>query len=907
MHHSSQHNPVRRLRSLLLYDLSCIVITGTLLLTAAWADPNYRQLIKDGNKLFKEDNYDTALRRYEAAFATARNAAEKKKLGQILIRQTGELYKKGLYVQVAQYLENTIAIQADSKDAAGEIMNLNNLARIRIILGDYSGALTDLERAQVSSKAAADGKLAALTLISFGYVHYNLRNYQQSIDYLDQASEIAGKLKDRNLMADAHFLKGTNYRQQGDFEKGIQHLKKALELYTGLRRQPVIGSASRNLGECYLHRMAGDRQQTLKQAKQLLERAREIHKKYSNDLEYAMAVSHLGELGFKLKEYTSAIRQYRLARKTFEQLAFPDGVGRMHIHLGFTFIEQEDFDAAFENFDAALEIYRQLDDREWTRVALYGKGVTFQKMGYVVRAEESYKEAVAVFESIRGDVAGGEEARDLFSEANSKIYENLVELLVSRGDINGALEYIERSRLRSLREQLINPGPSTVRGERKNLASEHHVLLKKKEFLNDRLHTAKDPETRARLETKLIETDKHLATVAYELKLKYREYADISHALKSMRDDRDEADYPVDVAIIIYFVTHERLYIFLINRASESAYKIIEVPRQQLRSRVWDTKSLIKNTATRATASAMHIELRQLLRELYRLLVEPVESALGDTANVAILPHDWLGYLPFEALIKQGAGVKDKFFIQTKNITYLTSQTSITRVNKILRTRKNASIKSIVAFGNPDLGFEEAEFVCRQVNTGDQPAAENETADRYGKFPPLPCAETEVENIKRYFPESVIYTRKDATKENFIEHWTKHQIIHIAAHARLTEIGSELLLAPEEDGKLTTLEIVDLNQAHKNKNTRFIALSACQTGVDPMLGDAVEIDPGTTIETATELAGTVHAFLFVDIPAVLATLWSISDVGTPLLMNDFYRNLKHFRSKNKSPNVSWAW
>jgi CHAT domain-containing protein len=287
------------------------------------------------------------------------------------------------------------------------------------------------------------------------------------------------------------------------------------------------------------------------------------------------------------------------------------------------------------------------------------------------------------------------------------------------------------------------------------------------------------------------------------------------------------------------------------------------------------------------------LELRLLLTELYDLLLKPIESEIVDSRTIAVLPHDWLNYLPFEALIrKDSSDQQARFFIQNKKIVYLTSRTSVNLIQKLAKDRGEVPINSVVAFGNPDLGFNDRNLVCGEIEAAGQLTAPFEPAERLNRFAPLPCAEKEVENIKKYFPNSVILTREKASKENFLNHWNQHAIIHVAAHAKLTERGSELLLAPEEKGTLTRREIIRLNKAYHNKTTRFIALSACQTAIDPFLRSKVNMGSKSAIEPATALAGTVHGFLYVGVPAIVATLWSISDEGTPLLMDTFYHNLK---------------
>nr|MBC8360555.1 CHAT domain-containing protein [Candidatus Desulfatibia profunda] len=46
------------------------------------------------------------------------------------------------------------------------------------------------------------------------------------------------------------------------------------------------------------------------------------------------------------------------------------------------------------------------------------------------------------------------------------------------------------------------------------------------------------------------------------------------------------------------------------------------------------------------------------------------------------------------------------------------------------------------------------------------------------------------------------------------------------------------------------------------------------------------------IKAGDELMGFPRAFIYAGVPAVVATLWNVSDEATAILMDDFYRNLK---------------
>jgi CHAT domain-containing protein len=125
--------------------------------------------------------------------------------------------------------------------------------------------------------------------------------------------------------------------------------------------------------------------------------------------------------------------------------------------------------------------------------------------------------------------------------------------------------------------------------------------------------------------------------------------------------------------------------------------------------------------------------------------------------------------------------------------------------------------------------------------------------------------------------------RDDAREQTLIERAGRAGIVHLAAHGRynVTEpLESFIALAPDpdnqQDGHLTVREVTNtlrLGQAD------LIVLSACQSNM-------VEVSKGD------EVVGLTWAFIFAGTPSVIATLWSVDDRATGLLMEQFYTHLR---------------
>jgi len=145
--------------------------------------------------------------------------------------------------------------------------------------------------------------------------------------------------------------------------------------------------------------------------------------------------------------------------------------------------------------------------------------------------------------------------------------------------------------------------------------------------------------------------------------------------------------------------------------------------------------------------------------------------------------------------------------------------------------------------------------------------------------PGLKYAELEAKEVKSLYSGSKILLRSDATKETVKSESARHDILHFAAHAELSEddpLSSAILLAKDgkDDGRLTIKEIFEMDL-----NADLVVLSGCETGLGKL-------------SRGDELVGLTRAFIYAGTPSVVASLWKVEDSSTAALMGSFYKNLK---------------
>ena len=138
----------------------------------------------------------------------------------------------------------------------------------------------------------------------------------------------------------------------------------------------------------------------------------------------------------------------------------------------------------------------------------------------------------------------------------------------------------------------------------------------------------------------------------------------------------------------------------------------------------------------------------------------------------------------------------------------------------------------------------------------------------------LPNSKREVNAAIDSFGDRTTLSHQEATIAAVKAQLSKHAIAHFSCHgtANLTEpLNSGLLMS---DGLLTLKDIFALNLAETG-GLRLAVLSACETGLQG-------------IENADEAIGLPTGLLQAGVAAVIASLWSVDDLSTMMLLTRFY-------------------
>jgi CHAT domain-containing protein len=145
---------------------------------------------------------------------------------------------------------------------------------------------------------------------------------------------------------------------------------------------------------------------------------------------------------------------------------------------------------------------------------------------------------------------------------------------------------------------------------------------------------------------------------------------------------------------------------------------------------------------------------------------------------------------------------------------------------------------------------------------------------------PLPHARIQAAAIGALLPNERLYVGDDATLDSLHAGLDTADLLHLACH------GEFLPDDPEQSGILlaagTRLSAADLMGLRMRAD--LVTFSACQSAV-------------SRHDLGEELSGLAQAAMYAGTPSVLATLWSVDEIASSVLMTAFYRRLLAGESK----------
>jgi CHAT domain-containing protein/tetratricopeptide (TPR) repeat protein len=323
------------------------------------------------------------------------------------------------------------------------------------------------------------------------------------------------------------------------------------------------------------------------------------------------------------------------------------------------------------------------------------------------------------------------------------------------------------------------------------------------------------------------------------------DFSKVSHPL-SIVELREKM--PGNTQIIQYAALEDRLLIWIVDK---SAVQSVEVPVGS-KALTDIVKVYLEGIKERSSDQSNRA------KELYRILLQPIEPYLNKSKTLCVVADKILHYLPLGALISP---VTSRYVIQDYELTSAPSSSVFVNLSFAAERKAGAFDEKLLSVGNPH--FNRVSFDWLRE---------------------LPSSAREATEVAVLYPKHHVLIGDEATETAIKTEIETSDVAHFAMHYALneqTEMLSGFPLTPERtsmpsdemsNGFFQSYEIYHLNL----RRPRLVVLSACSTGIEKQYQGEGAI-------------GAARPFLIAGVPIVVASLWAVDSDASAELMVSFHK------------------
>uniref|UniRef100_UPI0035C9E925 CHAT domain-containing tetratricopeptide repeat protein n=1 Tax=uncultured Nostoc sp. TaxID=340711 RepID=UPI0035C9E925 len=768
----------------------------------------------------------------------------------------------------------------------------------------------------------------AFTQNNLGNAYWNrikgerAENLETAIAAYNQALEIYTRdafpidwARAQNNLGNAHLYRIKGERAK-NLELAIAACNQALEIYTRDAFPLDWARTQNNLGLAYWNRIKGEKAENLELAIAAYNQALEIYTRDAFPLDWARTQNNLGLAywnrikGEKAENIELAIAAYNQALKIYTRHAFPEYWARTQNNLGTAYFDLKQFDIAIECLKLALEIgtptANPIDCLQLGR-----------NLGKIASMIDRWCEAIFGYDKAIQAVeqssfwASREKTRQALRADAIDVYNQIVQACINNNQIDKAIEYVERSKARTLVEFLaarhfypkgdipqqlleqlqrlkreITPKQQLL--ESLNDSDENKTIDTKSQVTQKGLSLSSDYVKRLRLE--LDELQLELEQVLNQIK-RFDPSYQLTQKVQPISFPEIRATVDNHTATIAWYITDDCFFTFIITSDNQPLFW--QSSRDDLKElQEWRDEYLNDYKALKDKQTQTWKTDFTKLQKLSSILdLDKILSHLPNHCNQLILiPHRYLHLFPVHALpLQTHECLLDRF---SSGVRYAPSH-QLLQLSQNIASQQTSSVNSFFAIQNPTLDLDYTEIEVEAIHHRFDPKLKLILAQHQ-------ATKNAVYQSSNFF---------DAEYLHFSCHGSFHAPAPLLSHLSLAEsvvasnsstkqTAETTRYLPWRDSKYVDLEkcltLSDIFALHL-KRCHLVTLSACETGL-------------TDWRTLTdEYIGLASGFLVAGSPSIVSSLWAVSDISTCFLMIKFYQNMQTESTIAKALNNAQRW
>ena len=855
-----------------------------------------------GTVYFAKGENDKALESFQKALDIYLNTSEEKisDVATCYNNIGGTYYQKGEYDGALESFQKAQRILIDNlgeyhPEVAILYINMGGIYRIR---GKLDKALTFFQKALGIwlADAVKGHPDLALSYNNIGEIYYQKGEYDKAIGYLQKALQIVNEIFGYEHLYAANICDnlGGAFRRTGDNSKALDFHQRALNIRLKKlgENHPDVALCYNNIGAVYYYIKDFDRAVLHNQI------ALDIRIKVLGKEHPVVAISYqnLGKYYQNNGEYDKALASYQKALyirlKTFG--AHHPEVAASFNDIGITYKNKGEYDKALEHFQKALDIRLETLGIESPEVieTFHNLGALFNQTKETKNAIENFENALNSLDLLRRSFTS-QESKQFQLSKNYVIFERAIHSRLQaaridqdRSGLKSAFTYSEKSKSNWLLESLNKTRAESFAGIPDGLLEKERdfradlSFYSKKRFEELDKGPSKSDSVVNQLNSKIFDLKQEYNLLIDQFERDYPDYYQLKYRTNvvSVEQVQKELLEP-EQTLLEYFVGDSSIFVFIIDKDS---YEVKEIKKDfPLEEWVNDFRKsmtcMIPDEEPICTLESSAKAYARTAYQLYKKLILPVEGFLYK--KLIVIPDGVLGYIPFEALLKEKPEIARAFkthhyFTIDHQINYAYSAT----MHKEMKAKNNKRAS------NGWIGFA-PEYTGDSALLATQYFENNPL--RKG-LRPLQWIIPEVELI-RELTKGEIIVGADATENRFKEIAHRYRILHLAMHG----------MANDKVGDYSFLAFTELKDSIENERLYVSDLYNIQLNADMVVLSACETGFGE-LQRGEGIISLARGFSFAGARSIITTLWSIDDEQTKKLMEFFYKNLLKGMDKDEA-------
>ena len=677
----------------------------------------------------------------------------------------------------------------------------------------------------------------------------------------------------------------TKGEKADNFEKAISIFEECLKVRTLESMPDRWPKTMNNLGLAYFDRVKGDPAENIEKAIDIYEQVlQQVDMRRNAPFDLARLISNLATAykdrirGDAPKNTEKAIELYL---QVFEIITEDDdphswATAKGNIALAYANRTEgsrtENIEQAIEASEAALKIFLPRKHPNDCRRIVHSLGDLYTQSKQWKAAVSTYRKGMIasdiLYKSSLSLASQDVELKDTYD-----LFRRMAYAQAKSGDLEGAVVTVEQGRARRLRKAL-----DRDRADLATLSREDPILCQKYVTAAETLRILESEERLTADSSTQLSTKKSSEDVLFA----YQQYNEVVASIRSRPGYEgflSEANIHEIEAVVC---TGQTLVYILTSQPGSCALILTKATTIASEKPNLDITIIWLEDFTEAWLKDLIVDVNETtsgwLGDYVTRYEQPVRWKQTIEQTTAQL---WLPIMKPIVNHLESQGIKQATLIPTSYLSLLPLHAAWTETSN--PHKRYYALDSIYFTYAPSArSLKSAQFISQSVQAGsvlivDEPTHQYRIGhDTYKSVEELPNAEREAKAVLSLFNNAELVRHEDATRDRLLSVLPQYDVLHCACHGKANlEKPLKSGLAMAGKGEEAIFSLRDLLSL-KLEGLRLSVLSACETAI-------------VGLEFEDEVVSLPSGFLQAGAAGVIASLWSVSDLSTMILLSRFYK------------------